>query len=70
MFGAYAAVVGFIGGTEPVEAVILVVVALVYAVVPAGLVYLAMSRGGDETETENGDGAADDVPTEDEGGGG
>ncbi|MFP4174161.1 MAG: hypothetical protein ACLFSW_00075 [Halobacteriales archaeon] len=50
----------FVGGVDSVELVILVIVASVYAVVPAVLVYLAISRGGDDetgSETEQvGDG--------------
>jgi hypothetical protein len=60
MSGAHAVGLASIGGFGSVELVVLVVVASVYAVVPAGLVYLAISREGDEIEgetesTSNGD---------------
>ena len=44
MSGAHAVGLASIGGFGSVEFAVLVVVASVYAVVPAGLIYLSISR--------------------------
>jgi hypothetical protein len=76
MTGTYAVLgwLGFLDGTEPAELAVLIAVASVYAVLPAGLFYLAISgtRGrGDEGETEGeeseaADGKGDETVTVEE----
>jgi hypothetical protein len=61
MSGAHAVGLASIGGFGSVELAVLIVVASVYAVVPAGLIYLSISREDERT-------ASGTERTEDEGG--
>ncbi|MGK2230695.1 MAG: hypothetical protein ACI9QA_000855 [Methanobacteriota archaeon] len=74
MTGTYAVLgwLGFLDSTEPAELAVLIAVASVYAVLPAGLFYLAISgTRDDEGETEGGeieaaDGKGDETVTVEE----
>lgn len=56
MTGTYALLgwLGFLDSTEPAELAVLIAVASVYAVLPAGLFYLAISGNEVELDGENG----------------